>query len=350
MKTTLSKARVGFLIFIGVLTFTIAIFFVGEKSQLFSSVFYTYVNFTAAEGVKPGAAVVLSGYNVGTVIDISLSPTADSVRLLLRVSEEVRPFIKKDSRAQIKQEGLVGNKIINLVIGSAESPLVENYGFINGEPPFALTGMVDNVTAIMDTTKQLIGDLNRLVESINRGEGTVGKLLTDDEIYRNLASVTASADEGLKIAVAQINDLTRQLSKTAKTIDVIASQTDTVILNTNILTAEAVKTMKNLNDGKGTVGALMTDRALYDSLITLITALTYATYDAGDAADQATRSIHAMRQHWLFGRVFTDEEFDEELPPEPSYKELMQSLQRRQRELDARERQIRLREKELGEQ
>ena len=57
-----------------------------------------------------------------------------------------------------------------------------------------------------------------------------------------------------------------------------------------------------------------------------------------------------MRQHWLFGRVFTDEEYEEELPPEPSYQELMQSLQRRQRELDARERQIRTREKELGEQ
>ena len=84
-KTSLSRARVGFLIFVGVLAFTVGIFFVGQKSQLFSSVFFVQVNFANVEGVKPGAAVMLSGYSVGTVSDITLTPQADSIRLLLRI-------------------------------------------------------------------------------------------------------------------------------------------------------------------------------------------------------------------------------------------------------------------------
>lgn len=102
------------------------------------------------------------------------------------------------------------------------------------------------------------------------------------------------------------------------------------------------------NDGEGTVGALMTDRRLYDSLVTLLSTLTDVGYEAGNAAHQAANSIHAMREHWLFGRVFAGEEFEEEDPPQSAYIRKMRLLNMKLQELEQREQRIRDAEQRNG--
>ncbi len=347
-KTSLSKARVGFLVFVGVIAFTLAIFFVGQKSQLFSSVFYVQVNFSSAEGVKPGAYVMLSGYNVGTVSNISLSESADSVRLLLRVDAEIHPFIKTDSKAEILQEGLVGNKYINLSIGSDKAERVKDYGYIKGIAPFAIAGLAENVSAITDTTRMVISELNTMLSRINRGEGTLGKLFTEDEVYDRLAEITRQTEEGLRITNRHLDNLSDLLIQSAEVLNRITVKADTAMDNTNRLTAEAAELIADVNSGNGTLGALMKDRSLYDSLVTLLSALTDVSYDAGNAATQASRSLHAMREHWLFGRVFAGEEFEEEDPPESSYQRKLRLLNARIHEIEMRERRVAEQEQKSG--
>lgn len=347
-KNSLSKARVGFLIFIGVLAFAIGIFFVGEKSHLFSAAFYVQVNYSNAEGVKPGAYVVLSGYNVGTVSTIRLTEDADSVRVLMRINEDVHPFIKTDSKAEIKQEGLVGNKFISISIGSERAPVVDNYGFVEGVAPFAISSLADNVTSLTDTADRVFGELNVLLHRLNQGQGTIGKLLTDDGVYERLESITEQTERGLKLTNENLDNLSTLLEKTSVTLNRIVLKADTTLENTNRLTNEAANFMEALNTGRGTMGALMTDRSLYDSVVTLMSALTDVSYNAGNAAVQLSRSIHSMREHWLFGRVFAGEEFEEERPPESAYQKKMRQLEQKLRELNEREVKIRRRERELG--
>ncbi|MCB2205971.1 MCE family protein [bacterium] len=346
-KANLSKARVGLLIFLGVISFTLAIFYIGDKSQLFSSVFYVQVNFSSAEGVKPGAYVVLSGYNVGTVSSISLTEEADSVRLLLRVSEDVHPFIKTDSKAEVKQEGLVGNKFINLNIGSDKAKPVDDYGFIEGVPPFALTSLADNVTSITDTAKLVMVQMNTLLTHLNEGDGTIGKLLTDDEIYRRLVGVVEETESGLKQTNARLDQLSDLLVESAETLKRIATKADTAMGSTSRITAEAAELMDDINSGQGTLGALMKDRALYDSLVTLLTTLNDVGYEAADAANQAANSLHAMREHWLFGRVFAGDNFEEEDPPMSAYQHKLRMVNQKLRELNEREKQLRQREQRM---
>jgi phospholipid/cholesterol/gamma-HCH transport system substrate-binding protein len=348
MKKSLSRARVGFLILIGVITFVAGTFFIGEKSRLFTSTFYVQVNFTAAEGVKPGNLVMLSGYNIGTVTDIALSENADSVRLLLRVGEDVHRFIKADSKAEIKQEGLVGNKIINIIPGSQQLKQIEDYDYIQGVPPFALTSLADNVTSITDTSKIIANELKQLLVRLNRGEGSLGRLLTDPEIYDNLRNITAKTDTGLEIATRQITQLADLIGRLTKTVDVLAMKADTTIKNANTISREVEILVRNLNDGKGTVGALLSDRGLYDSLATLVGTLNDMSIDAGSAADQASKSIYNMRRHWLFGRVFGGDDMEKETTPESAYRRRLNELKKRQGELDKREEQIRELERKLG--
>ena len=348
MKKTFSRVRVGLLIFLGVITFVVGIFMVGEKSQFFAQTFFVHVNFPSAEGVKPGNIVVMSGYNVGTVTDIELSTNADSVRLTLRISERVRKFIKPDSRAEIKQEGLVGNKIINLLPGSTTLSSVGTFEYIQGVPPFALTSLADNVTSITDTTRIVMNEIKQLLVHLNRGDGSLGKLLTDDQVYNNFAHITASTDSGLSIAVRQIVRLSDLLERVTRTVNALAVKADTSVQNINGMTQEIELMAQNINAGKGTVGALLSDRRLYDSLLTLISSLTDVSIDAGNAAGQTAESIHALRQHWLFGRLFGGENIDNEPAPESAYRRQMKELKRRISELDRREQAIRELEKKLG--
>jgi phospholipid/cholesterol/gamma-HCH transport system substrate-binding protein len=347
-KSNLSRARVGFLIFVGVLAFTVGIFFVGEKSQLFSQAFFVRVNFANVEGVKPGANVMLSGYKVGTVSDITLTPNADSIRLLLRIDRDVRAFIKTDSKAEIKQEGLVGNKFISVSIGSPNARELPNYGFIYGVPPFALSSIADNFISIADTVKLVANELNVLLHRMNTGGGTVGKLLTDDEFYTRLVSVAAEMEQGLQLTNKQLSELSKLLSSSVKTLDAIAVKADTAMDNTVRMTDYAASILKKVNDGEGTLGLLMNDRALYDSLVMFLASLTDVTYDAGNAAEQAARSIHAMREHWLFGRVFAGDDFENEEPVQSSYARKMRELQRRLQELEKRESELRLQQDKGG--
>lgn len=339
-KTSLSRARVGFLIFMGVLAFSIGIFFIGEKSQMFSSAFYVQVNFENVEGVKPGATVMLSGYNIGTVTDIALTPNADSIRLLLRIDRAMHAFIKTDSRAEIKQEGLVGNKFISVSIGSAEAAEIPDFGFIHGVPPFALSSIADNFISIADTVKQVSGELNVLLHRLNSGGGTIGRLLTDDELYERLVSITVETEEGLKRTNQQLASLSELLSKSVQTLDAIALKADTAMGNSVLVTDRAASILGKVDDGEGTLGLLMNDRALYDSLVMFMNAITDVTYDAGNAAEQTARAIHAMREHWLFGRVFAGEDFENEEPMQSSYGRKMRELQRRIRALEQREREL----------
>ncbi|MDX9758346.1 MAG: MlaD family protein [Bacteroidota bacterium] len=336
-KTNFSRARVGFLIFIGVLAFSVGIFFIGEKSQFFSSAFYIRVNFENVEGVKPGATVMLSGYNVGTVYDIALTPKADSIRLLLRIDDDVRAFIKMDTKAEIKQEGLVGNKFISLSIGSPTSPEISNNAYIEGVPPFALGSVTDNLVAIADTAKLVTGELNLLLHRINTGNGTIGKLFTDDQLYTRLVSITEQTEIGLRRTNEQLEQLASLLSKSITTLDVIALKADTAMDHTVRITDHAASIVRKVDDGEGTLGLLMNDRALYDSLRMFLAALTDVTYDAGNAADQTARALHAMREHWLFGRVFAGEEFENEAPVQSSYVRRMRELQRRLQDIERRE-------------
>ncbi|MAT39002.1 MAG: hypothetical protein CL946_05295 [Ectothiorhodospiraceae bacterium] len=348
MKSSLSKARVGLLIFVGVLTFVLGLFYVGEKNQLFKTTHEIYANFPSAEGVKNGSIVVLSGYNIGVVSGIDLTGEADSIRLTLKISEEVMPFIKVNSEAQIKQEGLVGNMLINITGGTDNAPAVEPGGYIQGKPPFALTSLADNVASIMDSTKVLTGELAHMAKGINEGQGSIGALMTERDMYDNMLSITERTDEALRLTNEQIREISKVLKDVSLAVNGLVVSADTAVQNLNSVTEQTDILLRKLNRGEGTLGALMSDRALYDSLATLVSALSDVTYDASNVTNQTAQSIHAMRSHWLLGRFMGGDEFDEEQPPESSYQQKLKELDRLRSELESRMERIREREKELG--
>lgn len=343
MSKKASKARVGFLIFLGVITITVATFFIGEKTHLFSDVYYIRVNFKSAEGVKPGGSVLLSGYSIGTVWQLDLSPTGDSVRLTLRLEDRVRPLLKSEAKAFIGQEGLVGNKFIRLEL-SEKGNDVGDYCYIQGIEPFGLSEIMRDTRELVDTTKYITGQLKDVLNQINSGRGTLGRLLVDEGIYRNLQQISARADSGLSLATIQLASLSTLLIQLTKSVHRVVDRADSTMQDAHLITSEGAKFMANLNEGKGTFGALVTERAMYDSIATLIGLLQNVSIDASNAADQIAKGMYGVRTHWLLGRVFGGDDVENEKPPQASFQQKIRALLKKERELEEREKKIQKRE------
>ena len=125
-KDTSNKMRLGIFISVGILIFTVAIYFIGERQQLFRNTLHLSGVFKDVAGLQIGNNVRLSGINVGTVDDISIiSDTTVKVEIL--IDKEAQKFIKKDAIASIGSEGLMGNKALVISPGTGGKKRIEDY-------------------------------------------------------------------------------------------------------------------------------------------------------------------------------------------------------------------------------
>jgi outer membrane protein OmpA-like peptidoglycan-associated protein len=114
--------RVGILVVLALLFLSIGIFLIGNKDFLFSSTYRLKADFQDVGGLNNGAEVRIGGIHQGTVKEIDLPSQPDGkVTVVMNLKSGTRNIIKKDSRASIKTEGLVGDKYVQISFGSTKS-------------------------------------------------------------------------------------------------------------------------------------------------------------------------------------------------------------------------------------
>ena len=128
--------RVGVLVVMALLFLSIGIFLIGNKDFLFSSTYRLKADFQNVGGLNNGAAVRIGGIHQGTVKEIDLPSQPDGkVTVVMNLKSQTRNIIKKDSRASIKTEGLLGDKYVEISFGSPKAEAVANDGTIASEAP-----------------------------------------------------------------------------------------------------------------------------------------------------------------------------------------------------------------------
>src|SRR3978361_665210 len=121
MKTTSSqKMKIGIFTFAGLAVLILAIFFIGNQKNLFSSTFNIYGVFKNVNGLQVGNNVRFAGINVGVVQAINIESDS-TVRVYLTLNNNVKKFIKKDSKLSIGSDGLMGDKLIVIAPGGITS-------------------------------------------------------------------------------------------------------------------------------------------------------------------------------------------------------------------------------------
>jgi phospholipid/cholesterol/gamma-HCH transport system substrate-binding protein len=199
MKTTSGqKIKIGLFTFTGLLVLVLAIFFIGNQKNLFSSTFNVYGTFKNVNGLQVGNNVRFAGINVGVVQAINIV-TDSSVRVDLTLNNNVKKFIKKDAKLSIGSDGLMGDKLIVIAPGGIISnEEIQGGGQLNAVDPIDVDKIVAKLTGIADDAGKITKGLSVMVDKVNGGKGTLGKLLNDDQLANNLDATVKQARSTIK--------------------------------------------------------------------------------------------------------------------------------------------------------
>ncbi|MBL7070791.1 MAG: MCE family protein [Candidatus Omnitrophica bacterium] len=184
MKVISFEVKVGIFILIGFILLFIMIFSIGEV-YLFKPGYHVKVTFNFANGIAMNAPVRLAGIEVGEVEDIRIYYDTNEERTKVELSAWIKRdiSIEEDANAVINTLGLLGEKYLEIFPGKSKRFLTSDSVLVGIDPV-----STENMTMEL---KKLLDTLIDVAEGIKRGEGTVGRLFTDDSLYQNLEEFTA---------------------------------------------------------------------------------------------------------------------------------------------------------------
>jgi len=299
MAKKISTSKVGLFIFLGMVILTIAIFLIGQKQALFSSTFTVRTYFNDIQGLRNGAIVRLSGIDVGTVKDVRID-SSGRVEVRMEILEDVHKFIRTDTKATIETEGLVGNKVVVLRIGTNAAEEIRNGGVIQSIEPLGISAVIAETQGVIKYTKDMTKSLAEIVGRVNKGEGTIGKLLTDNELYYDATNITKQAGKSLQSITVQVTEVTDILNKLGLGIGSVVQNVDNTITDLDSI-------IVGVKHGKGVMGAMLVDKTRYDTVFTSTMHNIEATaQEAKLAASRLAENMEALKHNWLFKSYFEE--------------------------------------------
>lgn len=262
-KEISKKIRLGIFVIIGIAVLIIGIYFIGEGQQLFRKTFRITGTFNDVAGLQVGNNVRLSGVNVG-VVDLISIVSDTTVRVEIVIDERVRKFIRKDAVISIGSDGLMGNKMLIITPGTGDKKVIENNDIVQTVSPMNLDDVFLSLKTTIDNTSSIISDLSSITKSLESGQGTVGKLLMDENMAQNIdSSITnlRQGSDGFKNLVDDVTDGFAQID-----IKDILLSLKTSMDNTSQITGDLSLIISNVQSGEGTIGKLLMDQTLQQNI------------------------------------------------------------------------------------
>lgn len=194
-KSTGNKMKLGIFVSISITLFIVGIYFIGQRQQLFSSTFQICGIFRDISGLQVGNNVRFSGINIGIIENIE-QITDSTVKVDMVINEDTRRFIKKNAKAIIGSDGLMGNKIILIIPGPVGKKELNNNDTIETAQTVSMDDILIKIKVTADNAASITDDLAVIMQSISEGKGTVGKLLMDSTLAHNLNGAIINIKQG----------------------------------------------------------------------------------------------------------------------------------------------------------
>ncbi len=207
-------ARLGAFIVVTLAILVTGVFIIGSKQYLFSSTYQLKAQFDNVEGLDAGADVRVGGVHSGTVSSIVLPhKPGEKVTVVMDLGKSTHEIIKQDSVATIETEGLLGNQYLAVSFGSSGQADVRNGDTIASEPPLEMSDLLKKTSGILDSSQQAMQNATRATANIdsisakiNAGQGTVGALVNNKQLYDNLEQTTSTLHDTMLQAQTGVTD------------------------------------------------------------------------------------------------------------------------------------------------
>jgi phospholipid/cholesterol/gamma-HCH transport system substrate-binding protein len=307
--------RLGIFVILGIAIFVAAVYFIGNRQNLFGNNSVIISVFKDVSGLQRGNNVRFAGVNVGTVKDIEIINDT-SIAVSMRVDERTMNLIRKNSLATITSDGLVGSMVVNLLPGenyAAPSPPIEFGDTIASISKIATADMLTTLNTTNENAALLTADLLKITNSINKGEGTLGALIKDEEMANNFKKSIEGLQhttQNISGMVNRINNIINEVSYKESVAGVLLSDTtaakqiEGIITNLEIsalqisnMTTNLEQVSYDIRKGEGTLDYLLNDPEAVNKLDTTLENIENAT-------KKFDESMEALQHNILFRRYF----------------------------------------------
>ena len=308
-------AGVGLFVIGGVILFGLGLFFIGDRRQLFDESFEITAEFSRLAGLQNGAEVRVAGLDAGEVVEIQypVSPS-HRFRVKMRIIEDLRPLVRADSLASIETDGLVGNKLIQIEAGSEEAEMVSDGELIRGRDPFELAELMqearDTLGVIDDTVRAVQDDLSETAEQVEvameRADATfqvVGeniRRMTDSGrvIAADVESMVADVRAGRGNLGKLVNDeaLYHRAREAVDDLYRVAGDAEEVFANVKAITEDAQDAFEEFQSTAGPTPGFVAD-------------LRSTLQSAREATSDLAENMESMKRNFLFRGLFLERGF-----------------------------------------
>ncbi len=284
-KSNSQKISLGVFVVISTLLLISILYFIGNRQNIFGKTFKISAIFNNVNGLQLGNNVRYSGINVGTVKGITMiNDTSICVDMVLE--NKMLKHIKKNAIAAIGSDGLVGSMVINIAPNSeASTPLIPGDTIVSYSR-ITTTDMLSTLNTTNENAALLVSDLLKITSAITEGKGTLGLLITDEEMAFNLKRTTSNLrsmslnanktmdeikniitavnyDESFAAILLSDSISATQLKNIITNLETSSRGIDTLMLNVN-------KVLLSANSGPGTINYILNDSTLVKSIDAIV--------------------------------------------------------------------------------
>ena len=310
-KTTSQKIRLGLFVIIGLLIFILAVYFIGDKQKMFGKTNHLEAVFNNVNGLQLGNNVRYSGISVGTVRGIEMINDT-TIRVDMIIDKTIFTHIKKNAIATIGSDGLVGNMIINIIPGIGEEASVQPGDEIRSRNRVSTDDIFNTLSKTNKNAATLTANLLKITDKMMDGKGTMGSLITDTLMARDLKETMRYlklTGKGASETVLKLNQLIESLDNKDNVIGVIkdsavAQKIKNMVTNLDQSSVGIDKaitnlnaTIKNIKDGKGAINYLSNDPKLVRNIDSTMTNINQASF-------RLNENLEALKHNFLFRGYF----------------------------------------------
>lgn len=300
-----SELKIGVMAVIALALTAFLIVAVGGASGFAWERYDLKTSFDNVQGLKSGAIVRVAGVEVGKVTSVELKGTG--VEVGLSIKKENQPRVTTDSRATIGSMSLLGEPLIDVSPASSGTPLKDGDYIKSNKAAAQLSDVTGSANAgIIEATN--------LLKDIREGKGTVGKLFTDEALYREFNAfvqsanaVTASINRGrgtlgklttdskaydeLNASLANLREMTRKINAGEGSLGQLLKD-DRLAKSLAATSNNFEQISGRLNRNDNTAGKLLTEKELYDRLNSTVNRLDELTRSLNSGEGTAGQLLH----------------------------------------------------------
>lgn len=316
MKTkTFNNIKLGAFVLAGLIFLLLILYMIGKNRTMFGGNYKLRARFENVQGLKSGNNVRYAGIDVGTVEKVSIiNDTIMEVKMI--IDNKAKFILRKNAIVSIGTDGLVGNKVVNIAASKSDSPLAEENDILPTKKPIdtdemlrtlnktnndiaviaknlkltsnklnnseALWALLNdkslpdnlkksaaNIRLVTNNLYNMSKDVNSMVSKIKKGEGSIGKIINDSSFAKSLEDAVIN----IKDAGNEVSTLSKDINKAVKEIE------------------------NNINDGNGTVHALLKDTGI-------VIKINHSLDNIEDGTKGFNQNMDALKHSFLFRGYF----------------------------------------------